>query len=71
METQFLRVCAMIWGISCLQFYKKSADHKEGNSCSDVPIRSVTMDSDSYCLQLDSQQPRFFKFTPHKVITCC
>ena len=28
----------MIWGISCLQFCKKSADHKEGNTCSEVPI---------------------------------
>ena len=28
----------MIWGISCLQFCKKSADHKEGNTCSDVPL---------------------------------
>ena len=27
----------MIWGISCLQFCKKSADHKEGNTCSEVP----------------------------------
>ena len=26
----------MIWGISCLQFCKKSADHKEGNTCSEV-----------------------------------
>ena len=25
---------------------------------------------DRYCLELDSQQPRFFKFTPDKVITC-
>ena len=29
----------MIWGISCLQFCKKSADHKEGNTCSEVPIQ--------------------------------
>ena len=29
----------MIWGISCLQFCKKSADHKEGNTCSEVPIK--------------------------------
>ena len=28
----------MIWGIYCLQFCKKSADHKEGNTCSEVPI---------------------------------
>ena len=28
----------MIWGNSCLQFCKKSADHKEGNTCSEVPI---------------------------------
>ena len=28
----------MIWGISCLQFCKKSADHKEGNTCSEVPM---------------------------------
>ena len=28
----------MIRGISCLQFCKKSADHKEGNTCSMVPI---------------------------------
>ena len=28
----------MIWGISCLHFCKKSADHKEGNTCSEVPI---------------------------------
>ena len=28
----------MIWGISCLQFCEKSADHKEGNTCSEVPI---------------------------------
>ena len=34
----FQEFCAMIWGISCLQFCKKSADHKEGNTCSEVPI---------------------------------
>ena len=28
----------MIWGISCLQFCKKTADHKEGNTCSKLPI---------------------------------
>ena len=28
----------MIWGISCLQFCKKSADQKEGNTCCEVPI---------------------------------
>ena len=28
----------MIWGISCLHFCKKSADHNEGNTCSEVPI---------------------------------
>ena len=27
----------MIWGISCRQFCKKSADHKEGNTYSEVP----------------------------------
>ena len=32
----------MIWGISCLQFCKKSADHKEGNTCSEVPIDTVS-----------------------------
>ena len=34
----FQEFCAMIWGNSCLQFCKKSADHKEGNTCSEVPI---------------------------------
>ena len=29
----------MIWGISCRQFCKKSADHKEGNTCSEVPVQ--------------------------------
>ena len=28
----------MIWGISCLHLCTKSADHKEGNTCSEVPI---------------------------------
>ena len=28
----------MIWGISCPQFCKKSADNKEGNINSEVPI---------------------------------
>ena len=39
-------------------------------SCLSVAKESYCYISDSYCLQLDSQQPRFFKFTPHKVITC-
>ena len=30
----------------------------------------ITDNSNSYCLHLDSQQPRLFKFTPHEVITC-
>ena len=33
----------MIWGISCLQFCKKSADHKEGNTCSEVPILVIQL----------------------------
>ena len=33
---KFYEFCAMIWGISCRQFCKKSADHKEGNTCSEV-----------------------------------
>ena len=33
----------MIWGISCLHFCKKSADHKEGNACSEVPIPFAIM----------------------------
>ena len=31
----------MIWGISFLQFCKKSADHKKGNICSEVPFNKV------------------------------
>ena len=34
----------------------------------DILLR-MDCSSNRFCLLLDSQQPRFFKFTPHKEIT--
>ena len=51
----------MIWGISCLQFCKKTADHKEGNTCSELPIIGETtilsVDlKNRFCAQLGSKR---------------
>ena len=62
----------MIWGISCLHFCKKSADHNEGNTCSEVPIQSALCRGHSKRYQSSLSDVDGWNSTQtYKNSTCC